>query len=530
VAVICAGIVFSYSIVGLAWPLATLAIWGLTIPEVRTAVSPRRVLQWLARPLGIAVSLAVVAAVLVLGVFGPFGFGKVFVQVAGANTYGPTSPAEVFGFWTASNYRLEAPGGAALPWLTTAIAVIAVLCGLIWWIRRRELAVPAALGAGALIYILNLTPLSGDYVRSKALMILAPLMMLVAVRALLSAPWPGFRPPRAAWGALAVVFLLGAAYSTFLVLRDAPVAPPGHGAELRAFLPRIAGKPVLYAGQDRFAVYELRGSDAHVPVVEFTDKEVVERPTKPFDAGDSYSPIDFDSFSPGTLDRFDYVVTSADAYASQPPRNFKQVQRTPSYKLWQRRGPTPASRQTLLEGGAPAAHVDCHTPEMKVFTAAPGRATLFPRPYLAAKRDWSDGPYIHTGERTSQALDLPAGRWRLSLQYFSPVNLHLTATPKGGAPLKVRLPAALDGQRPNQLSLFNNGQFWPVGTLNVTRPGPVELSIQAAGASTLQRLTGYDGTAYLGELAATSTVPEKTVPLARSCGGWIDWYDGRVSP
>jgi hypothetical protein len=58
----------------------------------------------------------------------------------------------------------------------------------------------------------------------------------------------------------------------------------------------------------------------------------------------------------------------------------------------------------------------------------------------------------------------------------------------------------------------------------------VQLTIHAADATTLQDLSGYDGTAYLGELAATSTLPEKVVPLAKTCGGWIDWYQGRVSP
>ena len=60
---------------------------------------------------------------------------------------------------------------------------------------------------------------------------------------------------------LAAAFVLGAVYSSLLVLRDAPVGPPGHGAELSAFVPIIDGEPVLYAGQDRYAAYERRGAD-----------------------------------------------------------------------------------------------------------------------------------------------------------------------------------------------------------------------------------------------------------------------------
>ena len=51
----------------------------------------------------------------------------------------------------------------------------------------------------------------------------------------------------------------GSVYSSFLALRDAPVGPAGHGAELEAFLPVVHGQPVLYAGQDRYAAYDLLG-------------------------------------------------------------------------------------------------------------------------------------------------------------------------------------------------------------------------------------------------------------------------------
>ena len=96
------------------------------------------------------------------------------------------------------------------------------------------------------------------------------------------------------------------------------------------------GQPVLYAGQDRYAAYELLGADTHVPLVEFPDDAVSPNPEKPFDTGDAYSPIDFDSFSGGTLDRFPYVITSRAAWNSQAPPNFERVDSTPSYVLWKR--------------------------------------------------------------------------------------------------------------------------------------------------------------------------------------------------
>src|SRR5207244_13569379 len=93
---------------------------------------------------------------------------------------------------------------------------------------------------------------------------------------------------RIAWGVLAVAFVGGAVYSSLLVLRDAPVGPPGHGAELQAFIPEIEGEPVLSAGQDRYAAYELMGADTHVPLVALPDSQVSPNPEKPFDTGDAY--------------------------------------------------------------------------------------------------------------------------------------------------------------------------------------------------------------------------------------------------
>jgi hypothetical protein len=531
------GVFFSYSFAGLAWPIAIVALWSLTLPEVRRALAPRALLRFLFRPATLAAVVVLAAIGAAITLVGPFGFVHGFNKVAGTNTYGPVSPVEALGIWPTPNYRLNAAGGAHLTGLAGAIAGLALALGLVWWVRRRELAVPIALGACTVLYLVSL-PLSGEYSQAKALTIAAPLAMLVAVRPLLrrrdengryrpvigpSARW-GRVVGRVAWGALAVAFVGGAVYSSFLVLRDAPVGPAGHGAELRRFLPILHGKPVLYVGQDRYAPYELLGADTHVPLVEFPDADVSPNPEKPFDTGNAYSPTDFDSFSRGTLDRFPYVITGRAAWNSEAPANFRRIAATPSYLLWKRTGPVPRNRHVLLEGTEAAARAGCASPEIRILTSNPGRASLFPDAEIGPRARWGAGATLRTGERTSQTLDLPAGRWRLSLQYFSPFELTISA-PGFRAPLK----AALDGQRPNTISLSNDGQFWPAGEL-VSGGGRIRFTVAAAEPSTLQRLTGYDGKARLGELVAVRAGPRRIVPLGAACGGWVDWYQSPAAP
>ena len=529
------GIFFSYSFAGVAWPAVILVLWSLTLAPVRQALRPRALLRFLTRPLTL-VAILVLAALALAALFGPFGFRSSFSKVAGSNTYGPVNPLEALGVWPAANYRLDAAGGAELRGVAGTIAVLALLVGVAWWVWRRQLAVPIALGGCAILYLASL-PSSGDYSQAKALIIAAPLAMLVAVKPLLAElrgrsaepdsstrRTPAAPLVRLAWAVLAVAFCGGAIYSSFLVLRDAPVAPGGHGAELKAFLPILHGKPVLYAGQDRYAAYDLLGADTHVPLVEFPDDAVSPNPEKPFDTGDAYSPIDFDSFNHGTLERFPYVITSRAAWNSQAPPAFKRIAETPNFVLWEKTGEVPEDRHVLLEGTEAGAKADCAAPETRILLGEPGRASLFPDAVIGPKGAWSDGSILGTGESTSQKLELPAGTWNLSIQYFSPFDLTLSA-PGFSEPLI----AALDGQRPNTISLGNNGQYWPAGKFQ-SKGGETEFTITTADASGLQSLTGYDGKAYIGELVAVPAEPHREVPLSQACGGWIDWYESPASP
>jgi hypothetical protein len=550
------GIFFSYSFAGIAWPAATLLLWSLTLPAVRRALRPRALLRFLLRPTTLLALAVLAGAAVLVTIVGPFGFASSFNKVAGSNTYGPVSPLEALGIWPAANYRLDAAGGASLPGLAGAISIIALLAGVAWWVNRREATIPIALGASALLYLVSL-PTSGDYSQAKALIIAAPLAMLVAIKPLAyefprlgrradpskplgrrddeshpgsrivpsaggggrSGPWL-----RVGWAVLGVAFVAGAVYSSFLVLRDAPVGPAGHGGELRAFLPIVHGQPVLYAGQDRYAAYELLGADTHVPLVEFPDTAVSPNSEKPFDTGDAYSPIDFDSFSRGTLDRFPYVITSRAAWNSQAPPNFKRIATTPSYVLWKQTGPTPENRHVLLEGTEAGAFAGCAAPEIRILLSNPGRASLFPDAVIGQKGDWDEGSILGTGEETSQSLRLPTGAWNLSIQYFSPFDLTLSAPG-----FSEHLKAALDGQRPNTISLGNNGQFWPAGRYR-SKGGRTRFTLSTADPSWLQSLTGYDGKAYVGELVAVPARPHRELPLSQACNSWIDHYEAAEAP
>ena len=60
--------------------------------------------------------------------------------------------------------------------------------------------------------------------------------------------------------------------------------------------------------------------------------------------------------------------------------------------------------------------------------------------------------------------------------------------------------------------------------------GPVRFTLATDDASTLQRLSGYDGKAYFGQLVAVRAQPRPTVDLGQTCGRWLDWYESTAAP
>ena len=510
--VLAAGCVFTYSIPGLLWPAAAAAIWlaaeiatgRLPRPKIDTAALRRRALPIGAAALGIAALLAITQ----LGALGNFLDRLGEVQNTGGRLDSPVSPREVLGVWPRGDFRIDESGNL-LPALTTLLGLAAVGFAAWWWVRRRDLAVPAALAGAGVIYLLARWK-GGLHVEAKALSIAAPLVMLLAVRALLAARRPG------GWrgwalNALALAFVLVAAGSTFIALRATAVGTTDRIADLEELLPIVEGDRVLYLVPDRFASARLEGALVGSPGGYVPSQDIPARRAKRWDQG---LPLDLDTVPASRMDRFRFAITTSADYQSLEQSNWQPTHVTPSYTLWRRFLATPEHGVLDEEHGAPGAVLDCETPEGRALSRKDGTAMVIPEPVVSD--DWRPHPYFVTGDRATMRLALEPGRWNLSLQYHSPRGLRLT-----GPGLDEELPASLEGWfafAPGE------GPFWPAGSVEVPKSGEVELSLTQDPLETYQRHLGVEHATWLGQVAATRPGGGEEVPLADACGRYVDWY------
>ena len=154
------------------------------------------------------------------------------------------------------------------------------------------------------------------YVTAKALVIAAPLMMVVGARALLSGredTWAG-SPGSIVRLFAGLAFAFVALHSSSMVLRGEPVGSTAQTAELDRIRPIVGGAPTLFLGNDDFAGWELRGVRLAYPsVTAFPAPLHVSLSAKPYAYG---NPFDFDSIDSAQLDDFTYVITTNTPYES----------------------------------------------------------------------------------------------------------------------------------------------------------------------------------------------------------------------
>lgn len=266
-AVLAIGGAYAYSFPGLAWLAGAAGVWA-AIELGRVARSKGR-----AAVLG-AVRTALPPALAALAVFCLAAAPEIprMVSFASFETFDPDgaglgnlfdrlSPLEALGIWPSGDFRVE-PGAGAVPaalfYLGAALGLAALGFGVAWSLRRGETALTAALAAATALWLFSLVA-GTPYQEAKALVLAAPLVAAISVRALLA----GARAPAA------VAFCLAAGGSAALALANGPVGPREYSPELAELRPELGPGSVLVLAPPElldeqhgldYLLWELRGN------------------------------------------------------------------------------------------------------------------------------------------------------------------------------------------------------------------------------------------------------------------------------
>ena len=539
--VIAAGTIYNYSFPGLAWLLGAAIVWLLVIALREHDLRLGERLRGARSAIALGIAIPVVAALPEIFRLASFSNFKAFSPSGTGPTVGfgnlrqPLNPLEVLGVWPSGEFRIT-PANSTTPEIAFYLGALLALAAFAWGLgralSRRESALPSALLASTLLYLASLA-VGTPYTQAKALAIAAPLVMVVALRGLLSADslpgeredvpegggaawWPP-RPLRPLTGfavpLLTLAFVAAAAFSTLLPLRQAAVGPDYHLQEMLRMRPIVDGQNVLFLGRDNFVSWELIGSEVYAPITNHYDVEEV-HPL--YRATDLNAKFDWDNVPPFVMNKFKWVVTTSAAMQSQAPPGFTARLRTGDFILWHRDRPV-GQRRTLYEPINPGAPLDCNNPEQAPITKVRGTATVFTVQPVIGKV-WNPSPALTQTKPAHMRLYLTPGHWDLSLQYASTQPLHVTANGPGlASPFSTELRTNLLFRGPSP--------YYPVGSIDVRRAGTAIVSVDVGDPPLIGRLLRTESKAYLAGLAATRSDPAReTIPLSQACGRYVDWY------
>jgi hypothetical protein len=308
-AAIALGSLYSYSAPGLAWLAAAGALFALAeLVRRRRKVAPAALARRALLPLAVALVVLVAGAAPELGRIIDFQGNAAKVARSGedgdrqfdrraeparggeagggadarerhnddlGNLFNEIPPLEALGVWPSGDFRVD-PGDGAAPaiafYLGSLLGALALLLALSRWLRRGETAVPAAL-VGAIAIYAAAWAFSTPYAAAKAIMMIAPLAMLITVRELLDpAVLAAAVRSRGAIAVAAVAgaFVVAAGASSVLALGNAPVGPDSYSPGLARMRSAFEGQPTLVLADPEaladehardFLAWEARGGD-----------------------------------------------------------------------------------------------------------------------------------------------------------------------------------------------------------------------------------------------------------------------------
>ncbi len=500
-ALVTAGTVSVYSIQGVVWPMlfVIVALAGSVL-----AKAWRRGLRaaWGALYVEIApgaIGLCVLVLVLLPQIprvlrFVSGSTNNGIAKTDLGNLLGPLPGWEAFGIWGNPDFRM-APLMPLTTGMWTAFVLALVILGLVWALRERHLMLPTAVALAFAIWAYS-NHSQSPYVAAKALVIVSPLLLLLAVLPLLwrASTLPSWWPVAAS--ALALVLFVKVTDSSFHAVRDAEVGPTNHLVELRSLRPLLGNQSTLFLGDDDFIRWELAGSAVTPAYINHTP-QVALNPEKAFSYGQA---LDFDTISTAVLNGFTWVITTRDAAASEPPPEMRLERLTADYALWRRTG-TVQPRSTLSEAQNAGSVLDCSSAAGRTIVRRGGIAAVRKAPVEVIV------PPLTPGARVTVTLTLGAGDWELETPYQSPLPVRVSSSG-----LRTTLPASLDSPGPR----------WPIGQVKVGRLEHLKVTFSTRA----HWLTPSSDVAVPNSVIATRLGAEHIVPLASACGKLVDWYRG----
>ena len=306
------------------------------------------------------------------------------------------------------------------------------------------------------------------YTSAKAIAIAAPLIALVIVGGLLVVTGP-----RAA--VLAGVVALPTAFSSFLILRQAPVAPEDHMNELAEIRPLVEGEKLLFLGRDNFVLYELRGSKPFTHVRNFYDPYFVEP-------------------------NFELETSARSSTSTPSPRRRSTASRTCSRPGPVRERPphlgtswSPRLRATSSgSGGAGAAAASRRDRRRAGRSTVPGRrpttvASLPAAPVVAAA--WDDDARSRTATTASTSSTCRPGPGISRSGTTRPVRCDSTAP-------------GYEAELPGNLDYRGTASFWAAGTIESDDEADVEVPRPSKAAACGPPDRQRSSVAHLGAIAA----------------------------
>lgn len=501
IAVLTAGAISVYSVDGLPWIVGLIG--GATaVAVLRRKASPHAVLAAARAELASsAIAVGVLAILLAPQIPRLRSFiasdlsvnGTLVPASALGNLAGPLPFWEAFGTWDNPDYRFP-PTDQFSTGMWTAVVLGLAALGVVWCIRRRAWLLPIAALVATAIWIVSDREQS-PYVAAKALVILAPIVLLLAARPLVERHASDPRWWRMLAPALALVLAIKIVAASWQALRFSTVGPTTHLTELRSLRPLLAGKPTLFLGDDDFIAWELAGVPVTAPVIGF--QVLPSKQPKQWVPGDA---LDIDSVQADAINARDWVITTRDAAGSEMPPQLELVRQTRDFALWRRTG-TVQPRDVLAEGDAGGAVLDCASTIGRGILRGGGEALIRPA---------SSGvgvPGIPPGSSVVTGLKLAPGTYDLGMSYVSaePVTIQIVGQ------LTTVMPASLD--RP--------GPRWPIGRVTIAAgEGPLQIKFREHRTW----LTPASAATSPSTIVATPVGDTAVVPVRQACGKYVDWY------